>query len=97
MRNLVFALLLVGCSRVEPLQKTESSSSSIEEMRNTTDSALCLLEEMGKRKDTVLRVTETVKTVYREEESSRPIYSALVRVKPDTVFIYRVDTVYIVK
>lgn len=95
MRNLVFALLLVGCSRVEPLQKIDSSS--IEEMKNTTDSALCLLEEMGSRKDTVLRVTETVKTVYREEESSRPIYSALVRVKPDTVFIYRVDTVYIVK
>ena len=95
MRNLVFALLLVGCSRVEPLQKIDSSS--IEEMKNTTDSALCLLEEMGSRKDTVLRVTETVKTVYRVEESSRPIYSALVRVKPDTVFIYRVDTVYIVK
>lgn len=88
MRNLFLSLILIGCSVGEP----PASSSSIEDIRATTDSALCLLEEMGKAKVDALAIDSVS---FPSIEKDRGVYHAVVSVKADTVFIYRVDTVYI--
>ena len=100
MRLVPFLLLLSSCT--PSIERVERQDSSM------TDSAMSVLASIEGLRDTVTverlktieKVREVEKVKYVEVESA-PVLSALVRPVPmerrrcDTVYLYRVDTVWI--
>jgi hypothetical protein len=96
----ILALALSGCVSDPQVYALEKSTDA-KDYRARSDSAMALLESMTL--DTVVtrvvRVNTYVSKVQKDtvyvQEEIRPVMAMMRRVKPDTVYVYVHDTVYL--